>query len=372
VEGNLHKGDSQIGHSFPFGDLKHAKLIETDGGHNMKLVSGEISMSIEMPTDKERERLAFFDLYAKNASFYDTEATGGIFICPLCHVTFVREDCIGENCNLTLAHIYPKKAGGKPTTLACRGCNNNSGMLCDKEIVWEHQLAAVAAKDPTVSLPAEMKILDETYRINFSQSDKGFAFDVVQKASANDRKAIERLKAKLQATLPHIEFNVTHQDVQAKLWHRAMVSCAHLLLFREFGYEYIGSPLGLWVRDVSLDAERAQKIPVVDLHRTDGFTDSVLYRIFMLNRPHECRSMWIALPSPRNGVAARAVVLPGDIDEGSMAAFEALQTNTPSRAVFSFDEMPAEQRLATESYKGWLARWWWNIKNERLPLLDGS
>jgi HNH endonuclease len=317
----------------------------------------------------ERKRLALYDLCVTNAGLH---GLGDLFICPICRNKFTRDDCLGENCKLTLAHIYPKATGGKPTTLACRECNNRLGKRYDSEIVREHQIAGLENKDPNVSVRTEFTMAGEKFRANLSRDNEGMKVHIV--AGANDPVVIARLQEKLKQLPNDSPYTFTHRAVNQDLWLTAMVYSAHLLLFREFGYEYLESELGKWVLQLALDAEnKGQAIPLrtYGLTTADGFTPDIHYKIILLHTPYEQRSIWAVLPSPIKTEMARAVALPGALDPESLAAFNNL-TNNFSQSNARFSDTSAgststAERLINEQFKFFMRALWKAIYTKVIP-----
>src|SRR5688572_15676692 len=88
---------------------------------------------------KAAKRLRLFDLFVSQPGHGDM-THGKYFFCPLCGKPFAREDCVGVQPRLTLAHIVPKSQGGTWQTLSCKGCNNENGSEIENDFLTQQKL----------------------------------------------------------------------------------------------------------------------------------------------------------------------------------------------------------------------------------------
>jgi len=260
-----------------------------------------------MSQSNEQKRLALFDVYSQNASFFETSRTQGIFVCPICLRCWERIACVGKDCSVNLAHVYPASCGGNVETLACASCNSKLGSKYDSQIALEHKINAAWNEESDCAIAASVKLFDEKVQVNLSRTPRGMM--MVMSGAHNSPEVVERLSKRLEGNIGDFEFTILHRAVDVIRFRVAILYGAHLLLFREFGYEYICSDLGKWVRQVAVEAATTDDqlpFPIMGLRRADGFDSSYCYRVMMLTNPHEHRTMWVTLPTPDPAYVARA------------------------------------------------------------------
>src|SRR5437899_1275830 len=84
-----------------------------------------------MSSARYRNRL--FEFYSTHLSHCMPDRQG-VFVCPLCLRSFTREALDGPTPRLSIAHVVPKKMGGRLCTLTCTECNNNSGTRIEADL----------------------------------------------------------------------------------------------------------------------------------------------------------------------------------------------------------------------------------------------
>lgn len=76
-----------------------------------------------------KRRLELFQYGAKAAARY-RDGDESLYFCPICSQGYDEGSAIsGEG--LTLEHIPPDSANGKPLLLTCRDCNSRAGQTID-------------------------------------------------------------------------------------------------------------------------------------------------------------------------------------------------------------------------------------------------
>src|SRR5690349_2631975 len=90
-----------------------------------------------MSNQSRRQQL--YDLYSANIAFYAPQLAGH-FACPICGRVFAREATLTKSLEVDLAHVYPKKCGGKLETLTCAKCNSTIGSKFDSQLTIEHRV----------------------------------------------------------------------------------------------------------------------------------------------------------------------------------------------------------------------------------------
>jgi hypothetical protein len=162
----------------------------------------------------------------------------GVFICPTCLCRRPVDD-IRE---ITQAHILPKAAGGRWTTLLCRRCNSTHGTLQDKwfgeyvRLISPPALDIFHAKHQDGYFEVDGQRINGRYQVS---GDGGIEFlALVHKNSPEamrvygQRMAEARFRGSFQ-----LRFSVPIL-VNKQVINSAFLTAAYLLWFRELGYSW--------------------------------------------------------------------------------------------------------------------------------------
>ena len=293
----------------------------------------------------EAQRQIYFKRFAANAVIYGLQSSPEKFICPICYKRFNADDCLTVNGRsvLTLAHVYPEELGCAMATLACGGCNTALNRY-DRYLILDHHISDNIASHKPFSVAGRC---DDgyTFRAIASFDGTGFKLEIPQ---ANNPKVIDAIKDNL-GFQAHIDTGAREQYV-----HLGLLHAAHLLMFREFGYEYLFCWLGHWVRRRIMDCaiEKLLFPPVINFYGADGFPSDKICKVLIVREPREHRCIYAVLPAPKGtDIVARAVVLPVSSELESINAL--LRPQQPG-LVISFDTEPPHKRLANPQWKNHL------------------
>jgi hypothetical protein len=193
-------------------------------------------MNIGTPKRNKRRRETYFDIFAKQPGHEDL-TNGEYFFCPLCRRGFDRDALHQEPPQLTLAHIVPKALGGKWQTLACFACNSTNGTDLERDLVRSQEIldwhAGVGPIE--VRLGEEGKISATLTR---KPDENRFVFEIrTPMESPSVKEHYERMKNIDPVKGHEIKFRF---DVNRDSRTRAAIyQSALLLLFRQFGYDFI-------------------------------------------------------------------------------------------------------------------------------------
>jgi hypothetical protein len=108
-----------------------------------------------------------------------------------------------------------------------------------------------------------------------------------------------------------VRANVPHPD-RGRL-NLAALHSAHLLLFREFGYGYLLTPGGQWIRSILHSVDRLDDPPFMgfDVPRGGDFNESLVYKVGVYSSKGGDRCLFAALPVPDPRLLCQLVLLPG-------------------------------------------------------------
>jgi hypothetical protein len=288
-----------------------------------------------------------FKRCAQNAVIHGLQPTPDHFICPICYQKFPIDACsaVDDTSVLTLAHVYPKELGCSVETLACNACNAALNKY-DQELILGQTIADKVHSQEPFSVRGSTD--DYTFRLFLSATQSALRLEIPPQ---NNPKVLEAIKSNLG-----LEFEVD-LGANPKYYDLGLLYAAHLLMFREFGYEYLFCWLGHWVRTRTSDCENGKPLfpPVVSLFGADGFRADMIYRVLIVREPREHRCICAVLPAPQEkGVVARAVVLPVSPDSEGINALNAVRTGLRSGGVISIDTEPAHKRLVGPQWKNHL------------------
>jgi hypothetical protein len=166
-----------------------------------------------------------------------------LYVCPICWHGFA-EGALAPG-YLTLEHVPPKAAGGKPLVLTCRACNNRAGEGVDAEMSKAERGRAFLQGE--LKKPHRVKLALGELKINADAVVGPGGFQFFGLPRQNDPKVhaaffeevgrISKAGSSWQFTigLPHERYAAHQARVS---WLRA----AYLAAFARFGYRYALNP----------------------------------------------------------------------------------------------------------------------------------
>lgn len=162
----------------------------------------------------------------------------GVFICPTCLCRTTVEDTIA----ISEAHIVPRAAGGRWTTLLCRKCNCTYGSLQDKwfgeylSLIRHPALDLLRAKHQAGHFEVAGQRVNGRYQV---RADGGVEFlVVVQENSPEAMRAFDQKMAEARVTGSY-ELSIPIPILANKhVVNSAFLTAAYLLWFRELGYSW--------------------------------------------------------------------------------------------------------------------------------------
>jgi len=161
-----------------------------------------------------------------------------VFICPIC----LRRRPVDDISEITQAHILPKAAGGRWTTLLCRRCDNTFGTHQDKwfgeylNLIKSPSPDIFRAKHQAGHFHISGQRVNGRYRVKANREIEFLV--VVQDNSPEAMRAFDlkmaeaRAKGSFRVSLP-VPIMQNRQLIDA-----AFLTAAYLLWFRELGYSW--------------------------------------------------------------------------------------------------------------------------------------
>jgi hypothetical protein len=226
-------------------------------------------------------RQQLFDLYSRHFALGDPEKRE-IFVCPLCHQGFTREDCAGDNPRLTLAHCIPAELGGKYSdcTLTCADCNSSVGTNLEAALVKRFQADDFAAGIGRMRarLSGSFGAINIEYELSHQRKSMSL-YGLPERSNPKHLAALQQYLAETSKDPDgEVQFSMTadyrHEPelVQAALYHSA-----YLAMFAHFGYHFVFHPhfAPLWER-IANPGEVNWRSPI--------FVDDEVARAFPMKR----------------------------------------------------------------------------------------
>ena len=265
-----------------------------------------------MSKRKKLEMDKLFTRYARNLSIYRPEYNDK-FLCPICLKKFDR--C--ELDRLVWAHIFPEKLGGRLHTLSCAKCDNSIGHEFNRHAVAERKMR-IWEKGPKYGrfIPENGQAIPIMSMWNFEKStisiyppSKNIPIEKwicwIDEIRGRSK---EGGPYKFSIELKEPEFVPTRRDI-------SHIHSAFLMMFHQFGYEYILSPNVDKIRqmfngsDLSWKPNKLVRSVKMAPESKGQHIDFPL--IGILIEPEELRSFVAFLPSIDANDSASIVFLPG-------------------------------------------------------------
>jgi hypothetical protein len=272
-----------------------------------------------MVGDKAAKRLRLFDLFLNQRS-HTNMTRGKYFFCPLCREPFIRDDCVGDNPKLTLAHIVPDKQGGTWRTLSCAACNNGNGSAIEKDFLtqqklsdWFHGRGPIAIQlGEGVAVKAEMSRASVNNRTH------------IKILTSEKNPTVAGYKEQLIAAIQGDEFKMTTPWFRNG-WSKATIcQSAYLLMFRNFGYDFAHcetyNMILRQIRDPNQDHNDALTTHVPPNVAAD-LLEGKQAGVFFVSEPAKCILAVLRFTSPGKADLFEALVMsgPGELPQTEFA-----------------------------------------------------
>ncbi len=262
-------------------------------------------------TRPKRKRLAhLFEAYASNLSSF-VPSLQNVFACPLCLREFTRDALESEG--LTEEHVISRELGGRLITITCKECNSRGGAELDAHLVNEFCALDKISGLSDKPFRGRVKARDARQDVGiYVSGDKSPRLRIVGDKKRTNPASLREIEQSLESEAEGVKFELNFGYDR----HRANVAklrAAYLLMFRNFGYEYILRNSVKAVRQQILTP--GQDIIASKACMAFGVVPEELNSISLLRSPPELRcfiasfrvstaigrSFWVVLPSLDDG-----------------------------------------------------------------------
>ncbi len=318
-----------------------------------------------MAKSEAHKRDKLFSLYADNLKQFKPELKDN-FLCPICQRAFDCTALEGKDPEISLAHIIPESLGGRLTTITCKKCNNNVGSKYDVHVQLEEEYHAwlngesrdyAHLSNGNTRIPVYCKL-----GYDREESMPSLSFWPVNLSEPKYYEFIEAAKkdwANMHLSLDTKGyFNPRKRDI-------SIIHSGFLLMFQQFGYEYVISPNAQLIRKtIQGDSDFDLAKIIISTHSGIPFPNPLPQIGILINSP-DVYSFIVALPFLQKGNQARLVLLPGFGKEGLDAYNRLLKSNEPIGASkingiwFDFKEQLL-QKLGSSNTKG-ICEYLWDL-----------
>lgn len=192
-------------------------------------------------TAKHRRKL--FSIYSSNLSFYKTEKKD-VFLCPVCLNEFSKEDSDTNPSKLALAHVIPRSIGGKLKTLICAQCDSKIGAQYDRHVLLEKENFDRQKGNSDAFKYAHLTLKDGD-RIPIMLNWDGPTDPQIIISNPVSRKypAAKWREdiGKFTGLSGEFDFSIEFKEevVDPKKRNISLLYSAFLMMFHQFGYEYV-------------------------------------------------------------------------------------------------------------------------------------
>jgi hypothetical protein len=271
--------------------------------------------------NKKRLRQELFDFYSTNLSIHRPELEGR-FACPICLGLF-DQNALTNPQRLTVAHIYPGALGGSLTTLTCAACNHRMGTEFDSHVVNQARSARASADGKLI---ARMRFGNSTKDVGVELSLNGEIKGISVSGEHSNPAAVTELKtymgamtstgATLHLSVP-LGFNP--KRLETGLWHSA-----YLMMFYEFGYEFVFSGLGEHMRKVLAEGiDPAEPFFVHSFIPSGVEVPWLVNSVSIVTMTPDIKCFAVCLPSETAEYSAHCINIPG-LDPKSWSPHKAM------------------------------------------------
>jgi len=235
--------------------------------------------------NKER-RLKIFRCGSAAITKY-TRGDSSLYYCPICGAGYPESAAI-TGVDLTLEHVPPKSAGGKPILLTCRQCNSSAGHKIDvcaaSKRKFEEFERVLCGHEKATIVPVTLSMANVDIVTSICTER---CFDVMPLPNANAPATMEKYKEHLRNLTANntneFEFKLSMtQKYDDRLYKLSQFKSAFLLVFAWLGYRYAFDPCLEIVR------QQIQK-PETDILGTrfwiQGNENTPLNKVMFLRQP---------------------------------------------------------------------------------------
>jgi hypothetical protein len=187
-------------------------------------------------------RNKLFSVYSENLSLYRPELQNK-FLCPMCQKDFSRDALQPDELALSLAHVVPKSLGGKLKTLACSSCDNEFGHKYDIHLARERKHFEEIKQNKSTKYcyfkpdGCERILTMIDYEGMRGPNPHLNIFNPPKMPPEVWRRYFERI----DYPAGEFKFSLIFEEPMLKLKERnlSLIYSAFLMMFYQFGYEYI-------------------------------------------------------------------------------------------------------------------------------------
>lgn len=231
-------------------------------------------------TKTEKKRKKIFALYSNQLHFLcqnnlipkkvDDLKYEKTYICPICLDQFSEKVLEKNSSNpLTLEDAPQKSLGGKPNTLTCKKCNNNSGKDVDFHLTERLNELDQRKFLPNTSGKCTFELDGKKVQGEFKVDSNG-KISILHSQKNNNPKILDEYIEKVK---PRKIINLEHKPsrVNNKKLEIALLKTAYILAFEKFGYTFI--------LDESFDDVRKQILnPEAEIYPEGYWTSQSVFR----------------------------------------------------------------------------------------------
>jgi hypothetical protein len=300
-----------------------------------------------------------FNLYAANLSIHRPEYHD-VFVCPLCEGVFDRSSLDDKENGPTVEHCIPGALRGKFLTLTCKQCNNTGGTNLDAHLVRRLEADDFLSGLGESLMDANLTI--EGHRVRGSVLIRGggkpsIETHVIHKATnpAKLKAANEVLASGKVGVEGTFSFNLRYNPRRARV---ALMRSAFLLMFRQFGYEYVLYASADVVRRQVLQYQE-KIIPDVAVLRVPD--DLKVVNVPMIaTAPPELRCFFVPIKmASRSRTRVFGVALPGFDDEAAQLYDRMVaRSKVSDRETMNFTAMKFHPRHLADPKRASLLSFW--------------
>lgn len=257
-----------------------------------------------------------FDTFSDNLALYKKDCRGR-FMCPLCLRTFSRDRI---RTDLSKAHIIPQFLGGRDWTLTCRKCNNKVGTeieSCEKERANFNWALSGDGNETTrvrVEVPDGQGDLVGPVQADMRarRSGRDRRLQLYPKRRGSHPEAWELIDDILSGNpsakgwTMKADFRETRSAKRANLTY---VHAAYLLMFHQFGYEWVLDPCAEPVRRQIMSPDEPIILPLFPALSDHQIPEGEL-GILLVTEPADWRHFLVVLPLFRGSVKRQGVWMP--------------------------------------------------------------
>jgi len=259
---------------------------------------------------------ALFDVFSANLALYK-EGANGSFMCPLCLRTFARDQI---HTDLGKAHIIPQFLGGSDWTITCRTCNSKVGSEIESCEADRASFGWALSGDGDETVRVQVTVRDEhgevvgpvqaDMRATTSGGDRRLQLYLKRKGS--HPVAVEILNGLLHGESSGGSWTIEGHFRETRSIKRAnltYVHAAYLLMFHQFGYEWVLDPCATLIREQIMLPDEPIIIPLAPALSDHGIPEDKL-GILLVTEPADWRHFLVVPPLIRGWSKRHAVWMP--------------------------------------------------------------